>query len=202
MSLNAALAKIQSLGAVVMRTNDAAAIWSVSPATASTMLARLGRNGHVRRLKQGIWLLEKNAHPWTLHQYLSDPAPSYLSLQTALFHHEMIDQIPTTIHVISTAKTNTIKTPVGTYAIHRVAPPFFCGYEPLSGGPAQVAVPEKALVDFFYFRPTRSRDFRALPEIDIPEKFSKKKALTFSALIGSKSRRAMVERLLTEVIAR
>ena len=196
MSLNEALAKLRAMPTLVVRTNDAAALWNVSRATASTMLARLARVGHLTRLVRGLWLLDRQANPWTLHPYLSDPSPSYVSLQTALFHHGMIEQIPTTIHLVSTAKTRTAKTTVGTYAIHQVVPDFFCGFEPLAGGPAQIATPEKALVDFFYLRQTRSRSFRALPELELPKGFRMQRALGYAKLITSDSRRQMVIELL------
>ena len=41
MNLNQALAKLRTLSAPVIRTNDAAAHWGVTPALASKMLARL-----------------------------------------------------------------------------------------------------------------------------------------------------------------
>ena len=198
-TLNEAFSMLRSLPTPVVKTNDAAAIWSVTGAAASQMLGRLAEYGNIIRLTRGIWLLEKNVHPWTLHPYLSDPSPSYLSLQTALFHHEMIEQIPTVIHVITVAKSRNIKTSVGTFAMHQVAPAFFSGFVAFAGGPALIAVPEKTLVDFFYFRQSRSRAFRALPELELPKSFKMKQARAYAALIESKSRRALVERLLREI---
>lgn len=197
MSLNKAFARLLHTSVPVIRTNDAAALWAVSPATASKMLARLAQAGHIKHLQRGLWLVDGKAHPWTLHSYLVDPSPSYLSLQTALFHHGMIEQIPTVTHVVSTARTRTIKAAgIGIYMVHQVAPAFFCGFTPLAGGPTQMAVPEKALIDYFYFRPTRTRTFRALPELELPKKFSMKKARTFASLIAHAPRRVMVENLL------
>jgi hypothetical protein len=112
----------------------------------------------------------------------------------------MIEQIPSIIHLISPAKTRTLKTPLGTFAMHQVAPEFFCGFEPFDGGPVQMACPEKSMVDFFYFRLARSRGFRSLPELTLPKSFSKKKALKFAALIQSASRMALVERLISEML--
>lgn len=187
------------LEAPAARTNDAAALWGTSPATASQMLARLAKAGHIRRMLRGLWLLAPAAHPWTLHPYVTDPSPSYLSLQTALFHHGLIDQIPSAIHVVSTAKSRIVVAEIGTYVIHQVAPPFFTDFEPLSGGPAQMATPEKALVDFFYFRPAKSRAFRSLPELELPKSFRRKRAHELVRRIASTSRRSMVERLLQAV---
>ena len=201
MNLNQALAKLRTLAAPVIRTNDAAAHWGVTPALASKMLARLAVAGLVVRLQRGIWLIDLSAQPWTIHPYLTDSSFSYLSLQTALFHHGMIEQIPTTIHLISTAKTRMIKTPLGDYVVHQVAPPFFCGFEPFAGGPAQMATPEKALIDYYYFRPAKSRAFRALPEIEIPRAFKMKRALEYARLISSAARRGMVMAALSKLLA-
>lgn len=199
MNLSEALAQLRKLKVPTVRTNDAAALWGESRATASTMLARLAKVGHIQRIVRGLWLVDTSINPWNIHPYLTDPAPSYISLTTALFHHGMIEQIPTIVHVITTAKPRTIKSARATYALHQVAPPFFCGFEPLGGGPAQMALPEKALIDFLYFRPSRSRAFRALPELELPRRFSRKRAYAFVDLIGSARRKSMVMALLEEL---
>ena len=199
MSLIESMARLGKLETPVARTNDAAAVWNTSPAGASQMLGRLAKAGYVCRLQRGLWLLDRTIQPWALHPFITDPSPSYLSLQTALFHHGMIEQIPTTIHVVSTAKSKTTTTVVGTFAIHQVVPTFFTDFQPLANGLAQIATPEKALVDFFYFRPTKTRLFRALPELELPKSFRKKRARELAALIISRSRRKMVERLLNEL---
>lgn len=201
MNLNEALGKLKKMPTPVVRTNDAAASWGASPATASKMLERLAKAGHVRRLVRGIWLLDVSANSWSLHPYISDPSPSYLSLQTALFHHGMIEQIPSVVHVVTTAKSRKIDTAAGKYELHQVAPAFFAGFQPLNGGPAQMAAPEKALVDFLYFRPAKTRAFRSLPELELPKGFRKKDVKAFTTLIVSRSRREMVERLLRELLS-
>jgi predicted transcriptional regulator of viral defense system len=202
MNLNAALARLVTIASQVVATNDAAAWWKLTPSTASQMLGRLARAGHIVRLKRGLWLIDKTAHPFALHRYLLDPAPSYISLQTALFHHGMIEQIPSRIHVVSTAKTKTIVTSVAEYMVHQITPDFCCGYELLHEAGAHMAIPEKALVDFCYFYPTRSRAFRSLPELELPRKFSRRRAMSFLELIGSPARRSIVNNLLQEIFRR
>ncbi len=202
MNLNKALAKLRSMPAPVVRTNDAAAQWEVSPVVASKMLSRLEAAGHVLRLRRGIWQIDLAAGPWSLHPYLTDPSPSYLSLQIALFHHGMIEQIPTTIHLISTAKTRHIQTPGGTYAIHQVAPDFFYGFEAFEGGPAQMAIPEKAIVDFFYLGPSKNHAIRALPELELPKGFKIKRAKEFARMITSVARRSLVLAALEALVQR
>jgi hypothetical protein len=64
-----------------------------------------------------------------------------------------------------------------------------------------VATPEKALLDFFYLRPARSRRFRALPELELPRAFSERRARAMLARIRSKVRRTLVAELLDDVLA-
>jgi predicted transcriptional regulator of viral defense system len=192
MNALAALAALRNMGIPVVYTNDAAAFWGVKPPIASKILSRLAKAGHLVSLHRGMWLVDSAASSWAVHSYLTDPSPSYISLQTALFHHGMIEQIPTIIHLISTGKTRRLRTPIGDYAIHQVQPRFFTGFSPLDGGPAQIATPEKALIDFFYLRPSKTRAFRSLPELTIPKTFKPREARRLANLIISRSRRAMV----------
>jgi hypothetical protein len=67
-----------------------------------------------------------------------------------------------------------------------------------SGG--RLATPEKALVDFLYLAPARSRLFRALPELELPVRFSPRRARAIVARIGSARRRTMVSRALDTII--
>ena len=59
-----------------------------------------------------------------------------------------------------------------------------------------LATPEKALVDFLYLAPARSKLFRALPELELAERFSPRRARAIVARINSARRRAMVSRAL------
>lgn len=197
MNLNKASTILRDFNISVIRTNDAAGVWQTTPANASQMLRRLADNGQILRLARGIWLVNKSVNAWSLHSYITDPAPSYLSLQVALFHHGMIEQIPTNIHVLTTSKTRTVRTDIGTFKIHQVAPDFFCGFSLLDDGVIQMASAEKAIVDFAYFSQTKSLEFRKLPELEIPKAFSIKKARSFVMLIKSESRRNMVFDKLT-----
>jgi hypothetical protein len=67
-----------------------------------------------------------------------------------------------------------------------------------SGG--RLATPEKALVDFLYLAPARSRLFRALPELELPARFSPRRARAIVARIGSARRRTMVTRALDAIV--
>jgi predicted transcriptional regulator of viral defense system len=109
--------------------------------------------------------MDPTLDPLLLPEHLTAPFPSYVSLQSALFFHGMISQIPNVIYVASLAQTRTVGTSLGTFSIHRLAPRFFGGYETLKSG-VRLATPENALIDLLYLGPVRSRLFVHLPEIE------------------------------------
>jgi len=66
----------------------------------------------------------------------------------------------------------------------------------------KLASPEKALVDFLYLSPTRSRLFAALPELELPKGFSVRSARRWAALIPPGRLRTIVARELDLTLAR
>jgi len=102
----------------------------------------------------------------------------------------------------SLAQTRRVKTTLGVFSIHRLAPTFFGGYETLNDSGVRLAAPEKALLDILYLGPTRSRLFAELPEIEIPRSFDKRKALAWIARIPPGPRRTSVERRLDRLLRR
>lgn len=173
-------------------TTDAAAAIGVSPAHASKILTRLACQKLTQRLIQGKWCLNTMSDPLRIAPFLIAPAPSYLSLQTALFHHGMISQIPTVIYSITVARPSRYTTTLGAFSFHHVEPHFFFGFETLSKHGVALATPEKALLDLFYLAPARSRLFTALPEIELPRGFRVKEFLKMTKKIVSPSRQTLV----------
>ena len=138
--------------------------------------------------------------PLTLPARLTAPLPSYVSLQSALYLHGMISQVPAITYAVSLARARQYTTPLGVISVHHVVPGFFFGFEEAGRQGAQVASPEKALVDFLYLAPARSMLFRALPELELPRAFSARRARAISERIESPRRRAMVQRALDRVL--
>ena len=124
-----ALATLRKLGVPALDTADAAAALGLSTAAASQTLTRLAHAGLIRSVRHGTWWLEDTLDPLRLPEYLTAPLPSYVSLQTALHRHGLIEQIPEVTYAVSLARTARVKTTVGTFSIHRVAPEVFGGYE-------------------------------------------------------------------------
>lgn len=200
MRLIDALTTLTAMRAPVFDTGDAAAALGVDAAHASTVLARLAAARHLVRLRRGLWAFRDRVDPLALPEYLTSPFPSYVSLQSALYLHGMVEQVPAVTYAVSLARTRRFATPLSTVSIHHVAPGFFFGFEDVGSSGGRLATPEKALVDFLYLGPARSKLFRALPELELPRRFSPRRARAIVARIGSERRRAMVSRALERFV--
>lgn len=184
------------LGVPAFTTADAAGSLRLSRAHTSKTLERLAQTQQIVRLTKGKWAIHSKIDPLGIVELLTQPWPSYISLQTALFYHGMIEQIPRVIYVVSLARSRVCQTPLGTFSIHQIAPEFFFGFEEVGAYRVKMACPEKALLDIFYLSPAKSGLFSALPELELPKKFSSKKAFTMQRKIKSLRRRQMVGRRL------
>jgi predicted transcriptional regulator of viral defense system len=189
-----ALAKLTRLGQPVFETKDAAACLQVTPKAASTILRRLAGDGFVFPLNRPKWVLAKAADKLTIAEHLTAPHPSYVSLQSALFYHGMISQIPEVTYCVSLSRTRRYETPLGAFSIHHIDPDFFFGFEPIGKAGASMASPEKALLDILYLSTARSLLFKTLPELEIPPGFQVRKARAMIERIRSRQRRSMVSR--------
>lgn len=202
MRLIDALATLGAMPAPVFDTGDAAVRLGVDNALASTILARLAAAKHLVRLRRGVWAFRDRVDLLALPEYLTSPMPSYVSLQSALYRHGMIDQVPAVTYAVSLARTRRFTTPLGTVSIHHVAAGFFFGFDNVGNSDGRLATPEKALIDFLYLAPARSQLFRALPELELPARFSPRRARSIVARIGSTRRRTMVSRALEGIVGR
>ena len=167
MTLSEALGKIKSLAQPVFRTADIMAALNIRKSHASKLLERLAQHGHVIRLKRGLWALPEKLEPLELVPHLTAPFPSYVSLQSALYSHDMVSQIPEVIYCVSLARTRTYKTPVATISVHHIPGSFFFGYKERGAHHVRMALPEKALLDLLYLSQSKSRLFAVLPEVSI-----------------------------------
>jgi predicted transcriptional regulator of viral defense system len=202
MTLSEALARIKAMAQPVFRTADILAALNIRKSHASKLLERLTRHGHVIKLKRGLWAMPERLEPLALIPHMTAPFPSYVSLQSALYYHDMISQIPEVIYCISLARTRTYKTPLATISVHHIPGSFFFGYEERGSDHVRMALPEKALLDLLYLGQSKSRLFTDLPEVELPSRFSIKRAYSMIRKIVDSRRRSFVlnrfERLLNQ----
>lgn len=195
-------AQLLGMKGAVFQTSDAAAYLKIGNAHASKLLARLASAGHLFHLSRGLWAFKERIEPLALPEYLTMPFPSYVSLQSALYYHGMISQIPAVTYAVSISRTKRYETALGTISIHHVHPSFFFGFEAVGRSAAKMATPEKALVDFLYLHPAKSKLFRALPEVELTKNFKVRTARNMIHRIRSGRRRNLVRNLFDELLSR
>jgi predicted transcriptional regulator of viral defense system len=200
MNATSALARVRALGKPVVTTDDAALVLGAERSATTHTLKRLAAAGLLRRIRHGLWTTDPNLDPLLLPEYLTAPFPSYISLQSALFFHGMVSQIPNVIYVASLAQTRTVRTSLGTYSIHRLTPSFFGGYDTMKTSGVRLATPEKALLDTLYLAPARSRLFAHLPEVELPEHFDHDRIRYWVRRIAAGPRRTSVEQRLDALL--
>jgi predicted transcriptional regulator of viral defense system len=193
-----ALRRLQQLKAPVFETRDASALLSVTPANANMILRRLADQNLVTHLARGKWLMGTTLARFALPELLSAPYPAYVSMQSALFHHGLIEQIPAVIYAVTLGKPRRVKTPLGVVSFHRMPPELFQGFEVQADG-AKVATAEKALFDTLYLAPARSRLFARLPELDIPRLFRWQNLRDLATAVKFPRRRVHVLRRIDEL---
>lgn len=192
MSQIESLQRLRKLATPVFETRDAAAVLRVPHTNASTILRRLARDGLIVHLSHGRWLADAKINRLALPELVSAPWPAYVSLQSALYHHGMIEQIPAVIYAVTLSRPRRVQTPLGTISFHRIPPELFKGFELAPGTDAKIATPEKALFDTLYLGPARSRLFAQLPELTVPRRFRWKLLHQYTSLVKSESRRAFL----------
>jgi predicted transcriptional regulator of viral defense system len=196
-----ALSRLRDLGVPVVTSSDAAGVLGVSAPATSKTLGRLARAGLVVPVRKGLWALDRDLDLLLLTEYLTAPYPSYVSLQTALYRHGLISQIPSVIYAVTLGRDRRFQTPFGAYSFHHLPPGLFGGWAPPPPTGLKLATAEKALADYLYLTPTRSRLFAALPELELPSGFRVEKTRAWLRRIPSRRLRTLAERRLEEILA-
>lgn len=194
-----ALEILRKLDRPLIRTGEAAAVLGISVSNASHLLASLQDAGSVMRISPGRWSMAPQPSPYLVASWLTDPYPSYVSLYTALWRRGVITQVPRTIYVVSLANTKTVRTPVGTYSIHRLPPELFGGYEERDG--ERIATPEKAVFDSLYLARARGKRFSHLTEVELPAGFRDEVLSEWAAKVQDPRVRSFVKARIGDFLA-
>lgn len=200
MTLIEAQKRILDLNISLFQTQDVCGCLKVTVSNASKILERLAQSGSIKKIARGKWMLASVLDPDLLPEFLTAPYPSYLSLQTALYHYGMISQIPSVTYAVSLARTQRIKTPIGMISIHHVHPDFFFGYEYYKDTLIKIATKEKALLDVLYLTTSKTHLFKSLPELDLPKDFDVTLAKQMIDKIPSARLKTIVNTRLTHIL--
>ncbi|HLA74013.1 MAG TPA: hypothetical protein VK624_21095 [Steroidobacteraceae bacterium] len=193
-----ALRRLQQLGTPVFETRDASALLGVSASNANMILRRLAQQRLLTHLTRGKWLSGTSIGRFALPELISAPYPAYVSMQSALFHRGLIEQVPAVIYAATLGRPRRITTPLGVVSFHRLPPELFTDFEIEDDG-AKIASAEKALFDTLYLAPARSRLFARLPELSIPRQFGWQQLRGFAARVKAPKRRTYIERRMDEI---
>jgi predicted transcriptional regulator of viral defense system len=121
-------------------------------------LSRWVRSGRLVKVRRGLYAVPaphrtKPPDPFEVSNRLV--RPSFVSMESALHFHELIPDVPFAVTAVTTGRTGTHDTPLGTYVYHHVGPSRFWGFEEVEIAPGRrvyVATPERALIDLLYAR--------------------------------------------------
>jgi predicted transcriptional regulator of viral defense system len=180
---------IKKLGRPVFTSHELTAISAKSASTVTQSLNRLAKQGLLIKIYRGVWA-ETGTQRLTSFEvipYLFARQRVYVSFISALHLHGIIEQIPQVVTLASTAHTCTIRTKVGVFSAHQIAPSFFTGFDWYKGdGSFLIADPEKALIDSLYLSSRKKKQFGYFPELYFPATFSFKKAEEWAKRIPEK----------------
>lgn len=134
-------------------------IEKIDPDFHKQRLSEWQKRGYLKKIRQGFYRFadqpvdEKDAFLIANTIY----TPSYISLQMALSLYGLIPEAVYGITSVTSQKTASFKTDLGTFLYRHLKPELMFGYYLHDFGfyqPCKVAEAEKALLDFFYLNPS------------------------------------------------
>ena len=135
----------------------------VSPEQVRVQLDRWVKSGRLLQLRRGVYALappwrKVEPHPFVVANALQ--RGSYVSLQSALSYHGVIPEHVPVVTSVGPGRPETVRSPLGTFRFHRLAPRLQFGYSRIEvkrGQLAFVAGAEKALLDLVQLTPGGDR---------------------------------------------
>ena len=126
-------------------------------------LSRWKKQGWIRSLRKGLYELTYPEGRGVSDFYIANKmyAPSYISLETALSYYSIIPEVSMAVVSVTSKTTRRFKNSNGLFIYRSVRPEAFRGYtiEKHNGLNVLIAEPEKALVDYLYFKTLRGGEF-------------------------------------------
>lgn len=131
--------------------------------TLKELLCRWRKKGWIYTLKKGLYELIYPCDFNIPDMYIANRLyePSYVSLETALSNYSIIPEAAMAVTSVTTKATRRFKNKHGLFIYRTVKPMAFTGYyiQKQNNFPVRIAEPEKALVDFIYFKNFRGTGF-------------------------------------------
>ena len=120
-------------------------------------ISRWVKAGKLIQLKRGYYLFSnryRTVEPFEPYLAAILARPSYISCEKALEFHDIIPEGVPVYTSVTTVRQAKFSTEVGIFEYKHIKPSLFWGYSSISQDKQTgfMASPEKALLDFFYFR--------------------------------------------------
>ncbi len=124
-------------------------------------ISKLNKAGYIKKIKNGLYAFT-NKKEIVTPEYLAYKIyqPSYISLESALYHYGLMPEMVYNVTSISTKTTRKFKNDFGIFIYRNIKKELFWGYkkEEKKGQIYQIAEPEKALLDYIYFNLFKIKD--------------------------------------------
>jgi predicted transcriptional regulator of viral defense system len=130
-------------------------IYMVDPNFRQATLYDWEKKGYVKRIRNK-WYIFSDFNPYDQDFFLIANkiySPSYVSLEMALCHYNVIPEEVLKVTSVTTRKTCFFQTDFGTYIYKSVSPYLFFGYKIVESNDYRIkfAELEKAILDYLYF---------------------------------------------------
>jgi hypothetical protein len=126
------------------------------PQVLRNQLCRWAQSGKIHQIKKGMYVLDKPITTKYSALYYSGilHSPSYVSLEKALEFYALIPEAVSLCSCVTSKKTLKIENHLGVFSYHHTRTKLFNHFVfcPDGSGRFSIALPEKAMTDFFYFR--------------------------------------------------
>lgn len=133
------------------------ALWDEKLSDIRRQVSGWVKKGYLLQLKKGVYVLSdtyRKIRP--SRQFIANylVLPSYLSLEYALGYYDLIPEKVTVYSSLTTKKTQTFTNALGKFDYCSVKESLFFGFTKAAYDNQEffIALPEKAILDFFYFR--------------------------------------------------
>ena len=132
-------------------------VGSSDPASLQVQISRWHKAGKIIQLKKGIYLLAEPYRKVEVYEpYIAAvlKRPSYISLEKALEYHNLIPEAVSVYTSVTTKRGSRFESEAGIFDYRHIQESLFWGYasHTVNQQTSFIAVPEKALLDFFYLK--------------------------------------------------
>lgn len=193
---------LETLGNEVLFTSSLLVVGNASQYQVQRQLSDWSKAKKIVKLRRGLYVLPKKERTFEPHPFLIANrlvSGSYVSLETALRHYNLIPEHVAVITSLTTGRPGEWKNEFGRFIYRHIQPRYFFGIQYrliIEGQYVYIAYPEKALLDLVYLRKEgdspefiHSLRLQNLEELDLTrlqelaDRFEKPKMQRASAII-------------------